>query len=90
MVAAASIQKIHFVLPSAEEIERRLSVSDDGGTQPEALAENLPEGVVVGVGPVEGAIPAPEVPTEPTADERGYSEMPGGLDAGADEAVEEE
>ena len=90
VVAAASIQKIHFVLPSAEEIERRLSVPDDGGTQPEGFAENLPEGAVVGVGPIEGATSVPEAPTEPTPDEQGYSEMPGGLDAGADEAVEEE
>ena len=78
------------MLPSAEEIERRLSVPVVGGTQPEGFAENLPEGAVVGVGPIEGATSVPEAPTEPTADEQGYSEMPGGLDAGADEAVEEE
>ncbi len=53
VVAAASLQRIHFVLPSAAEVERRSQGFGIDGMTFGPAEEELPVGAIGGVGPVE-------------------------------------
>ena len=55
LIAASGIQRLYFVLPSAEELARR--AAEPAAPEPPQEAVPLPEGVVSGVAPFEGEDP---------------------------------
>lgn len=69
IVAAASIQKIHFVVPSDEEVERRELAQDVDEPTVAPDAGMLPEGATGGVGPVDDGGGGGEVPQDLSADQ---------------------
>ncbi len=91
VVAAASIQKIHFVLPSAAELERRLSATEETEADFGTGFETLPDSAVGGVGPASDAPPGGDsLAPEASSDEQGDSDMAGEPAADAGETGGEE